>query len=753
MPVPPSRLRTVFRACVVTAVREGEAVMAQLIEATRGALAGQESGTRGIAQRNLASDALRLLGRHEAALLKAYPMALLEVFAEGPAAARPRQTDPTGMDFGELALVDDAEVQAQVELSRAQQRALHATDAALAELNALVSAAQGLQRVQPERNPLRPENYIRALQRVVTETGAPAPVRDLWMQHLGELLGPQLVGAYQRAAQALRGQGVEPVGYGVALVPGVRSGYSGYASAYADSGHHSQGMAYGAPSGYARGGGGAGWMGDAAVGTLTAETEEAWLTVGILRQLLAGGDPYAALHGSAYAVEAPTPGLHPAWAEPQVAGVPTHTERAGGPLSAAAAEALHDMAQLERLVGRLAQGAPLSGARPLGAALGSQNISSGSSIDSPGRAAEVVARMVENLAQDARLLPAVQRAVQSLEPAIRKLVRHDPRFFSDSLHPARRLLDELTQRSLAFASPEAPGFAGFIRTVHERVEPLCRLKVVNAASFESVLGTLQAAWDAQANELQARHEEEAQQRWQAQQREALAGRIAADIRTLSGADQVPADVLDFVAGPWADVVALAQLEGPEAADGDPGGYLALVPELFWSAQPALACTDPARLIEAMPHLVATLRTGLQSIRHPEDLARAFLERLTGLHQRALAAVETMPSVPAQHAAEPVPPKTATAPAPPEVEAEFTVGTWVELLSNRRTVRTQLTWTSPQHTLFLFTAPDGSTQSMTRRMRDKLAAQGALRVVPAPPMARATEGGAASAPVRKPPHSR
>jgi hypothetical protein len=61
---------------------------------------------------------------------------------------------------------------------------------------------------------------------------------------------------------------------------------------------------------------------------------------------------------------------------------------------------------------------------------------------------------------------------------------------------------------------------------------------------------------------------------------------------------------------------------------------------------------------------------------------------------------------------------------------FAVGVWVELVSNRRRVRTQLTWASPQGTLFLFTAPDGSTQSMTRRMRDRLSAEGALRILPA-----------------------
>ena len=60
------------------------------------------------------------------------------------------------------------------------------------------------------------------------------------------------------------------------------------------------------------------------------------------------------------------------------------------------------------------------------------------------------------------------------------------------------------------------------------------------------------------------------------------------------------------------------------------------------------------------------------------------------------------------------------------DAEWPLGTWVELRSERQQVRTKLTWVSPQQSLFLFTAEDGSTQSMTRRMRDKLLSQGQLR---------------------------
>ena len=57
-----------------------------------------------------------------------------------------------------------------------------------------------------------------------------------------------------------------------------------------------------------------------------------------------------------------------------------------------------------------------------------------------------------------------------------------------------------------------------------------------------------------------------------------------------------------------------------------------------------------------------------------------------------------------------------------------LGSWVELQTHGQWVRTQLTWASPHGTLFLFTSVFGATQSMTRRSRDKLVADGCLRLV-------------------------
>lgn len=59
---------------------------------------------------------------------------------------------------------------------------------------------------------------------------------------------------------------------------------------------------------------------------------------------------------------------------------------------------------------------------------------------------------------------------------------------------------------------------------------------------------------------------------------------------------------------------------------------------------------------------------------------------------------------------------------------MTIGTWADLLVSGKWERTQLSWIGPHGTLFLFTSAYGRTQSMTKRLLDKLVAQGSMRVI-------------------------
>jgi hypothetical protein len=83
--------------------------------------------------------------------------------------------------------------------------------------------------------------------------------------------------------------------------------------------------------------------------------------------------------------------------------------------------------------------------------------------------------------------------------------------------------------------------------------------------------------------------------------------------------------------------------------------------------------------------------------------------------------------------EPVVPATAT--SVPDASASdhsrllvLSVGTWVELQAKDVWIRTQLSWVSPQRTMYLFTSVQGKTQSMTQLMLERLHGSGLLRVL-------------------------
>jgi uncharacterized protein DUF1631 len=379
---------------------------------------------------------------------------------------------------------------------------------------------------------------------------------------------------------------------------------------------------------------------------------------------------------------------------------------------------------------------------------------------------EVVRLMFDNLAQDQRLLPEFKRQLKAIEPAVLKLAQQDSRFFSDRTHPARQFLDSITQRSLAFASEQDPGWRRFVATVDDGVRWLDS-KVVDAETFGELMDRLHDRWGDHDQVLRQRREEAARALLHAEQRNLLAQKLAAEFaQALQGLD-VADFVGDFLKGSWAQVVAEAQLSCADGSD-DPYGYRAMVDDMIWSVQKSTATRGRARrLVQMIPGLLAKLREGLDRIEYPPELTARFFNNLITIHRAAVHegrdaiskaaadAVEAQESefsdsmqeaaalwldsreavesgflaeeeLSAERAASPE--AMVDEPATPASAGEMRTGTWVELMVKGEWVRAQLTWASPHATLFMFTSLAGSAHSMSRRTLDRLRAQGRIKVV-------------------------
>lgn len=396
-------------------------------------------------------------------------------------------------------------------------------------------------------------------------------------------------------------------------------------------------------------------------------------------------------------------------------------------------------------------------------------------------ASEVVGLMLKRIAADERLLAPVRNMVQDMKPALLQLARSEPRFFADKQNPARRLLDAITERSLAFTSEMDPGYNPFSNQVRGIVRTLLKPGEDLAERFPSLLAELHRSQAESVAPAQVQARGLAVQTLvRVEQRNLLAERVAAEIRARNDFEKAPGVVRRFLTGPWSQVVAQARLEVSESSTASPVDsparrYSDILADLLWSSQLALASLNRPRLVKVIPGVLRTLREGLDSIDYPREQTEAFFQALMGLHEAAYKtqrsshepppAEEEQPSIQPEMDDEPwmqrteardsclmddvlLDSQTSTQPAFLETRpmqrqrdwadvkaemavqrtADLPVGTWVDVLQDGQAMRWQITWASPHGTLFLFTGANGRSLSMTKRGLERLLEQDRLRVV-------------------------
>ena len=223
MSVSPSDSAAIYRACIVNAVKRSAALMTDLVRQVR-----EHWGEAPVEDAQASAAALTALAGSGSKLVAEYPMALLELVAQGAATAQGRTSAEARLNR-----VEPGEARARMEMVRTRQQVAREAAPALTELDGLMGSVQGFDRAQPERNPLRPGNYVRALYGVVAGAGVPDEVRRQWLLRMSERLGALLSREYRRVSDELRGQGIRPVHY----MPTVRSrqGDLGGTTGYGDA--------------------------------------------------------------------------------------------------------------------------------------------------------------------------------------------------------------------------------------------------------------------------------------------------------------------------------------------------------------------------------------------------------------------------------------------------------------------------------------------------------------------------------------
>lgn len=715
------RYAALYQATIDHAVGGAPDLMARLVAHTRAALRDLESRAPDRRERDHLTGSRRQLNQHEAIAVERFSEELKTAFARVASRERALPAQPAS---DAAAGLNPAQVRQSVETARVRHAVQIAADHALAELNQLICAMLGLEEVQLERNPLRPAVYVDAVTAALSHLPVPSVVRQGWISLMSGALGQELDVYYRQLCTDLRERGVG--------APGARA---------ADP------VAPGGPA-----------AGEAAMGRDTQT-----LTLERLRQLLAQSP---AVEKSELWAEYQRPADEIARPGPEP--VPEAGPTGFRPTMPAAFEAARDMKQLDRVARRIEGRHGDAAPEPMPAAR-AQQLEAAHGLEQT-LSLEVVALMVDAIRHDGRLLGPVQDLVGQLEPALLQLALVDPRFFTHKLHPARRLLHEITHRSIAYESVDSRGFSGFMEPLREAVAPLAAGTIDSAEPFDQALARLAAVWGEPAGTEKRQIAKAVQALQQAEQRSALAAIMVREVLARPDAVLVPSVVLDFLCGPWAQVVAHARMTDRSGAD-DPGQYAGLIDELMWSAQPELTRQDVPALTRMVPGLMRRLYEGLSLIGFSRDKTGAFFEVLDDLHQRgfdALAFAETVMSepeardmadgvsrwnaadsawlVPAEAQASGFLELALEAPvgAAPALAGKLVTGVWVALLAEGSWTRTRLAWTSPNGSLLLFTDALGFMHSLTSRACEQLYAGGQLRIISTDPVGDALDAVARAA---------
>ena len=742
-----------FQSCVDEVLRQSAFVIDRWSSKLVGAMYERSLTVHELAERHQIQDAIAVLKKNRVILEQGFPEKLKKTIADDAAVGTVRKTvnsrrSLSSVSFDELELMGDSQVQEAVESARLQQLVRLACEGGLASFSARLSTAQGFLVVKGDSNPLRPEVITEALSQLLQSLPVSSQTRACWLLDGARIMGEELQALYVLLNDFLAAQGITPAAYGVVgalqsriakVVPLEKTetfeGFGNFPE-QANAGHDMP----------------------AVENESTQASRKQLLTLDHLHHLLMGDYENSSHEPTSFSDFGTEEFVHQNFSHtvPAALDVLTELEEKG----------------LVSAKTKLTRHAPSPPVAQLRARLKTDAKTLGQSL-----AIEVVGLMIEQMANDERLLTPVRQVIASVEPAFLGLAVTDPRFFSDKTHPARRLLETITSASLGYASENAPGFSEFMENLQKVAIVLADDQVSDAQQFAKLLQDFEHRQNRNTPENRKAQRLAVQALLQAEQRNLMAVKIAAEIRARPDFAEGNRIITAFMTGPWAQVMARERLAGQEDMFGSSQAAFSLtLGHVLWSLDIAQVANHRKRLLKMIPDMLQSLRDGLVSVDFPVERSRPFFDELMAIHREAL---KVRPEVPANlpkssHALEKMfveddePDIVPLWLAPSEVQhsgfmedwdgpsvaglrenllepqdsvsaaisgltglgesIDLNLGDWVDLLVDMQWLRAQLTWVSPRSTLFMFTSEGARKHSMTSHVLRHLQKLNLVKVV-------------------------
>ncbi len=325
---------------------------------------------------------------------------------------------------------------------------------------------------------------------------------------------------------------------------------------------------------------------------------------------------------------------------------------------------------------------------------------------------DVIGLLFDYIFRDPSIPESMRRLFGRLQVPVLKAALLDRTFFSDRAHPARRLLDHLSEAAIG-STHDAEYQASFEHEATAVVDRICRDYEIDPSVFEVADVELASYIDAEKKSVEATMKPDVAAALEAERSESDRAEVRALVRDRLAGLLLPFDVRGFVETTWADyLTSVRRAQGVASTEWT--AAVRTLDDLLWSIVAKERTGQKARLTRMIPALVLGLRKGCTAVNAPADRTRAFFDALYPLH---VAAIKPRPEADASAEAPSAAPVETTeakgiARGRPQLDpanvhdfvSEMAVGTWLSFRQDDgRQVSARLNWVSPMHTKYIFTS--------------------------------------------------
>jgi hypothetical protein len=555
-------------------------------------------------------------------------------------------------DIHELTLVDEAQAEREIEVSRTVQWIDLEADWELREMQTFAAMLPGsagpldAQATSPQHaQPFRPAVFARALSDTVNGLGMPDDERAMLLRLSGKCLASVLKQSYAKECHRLRAAGVSPRSFKAPShgVPAQGSDPSAGAGTQ---------PAAGPP---------------ASPSASSAESKPPQVDVtqpGTLSELVR---------------------KHPALAQDTAAPPGTPATGPAHQVPNRAPGGLNLNLDTDAMLRTLQRNLPPGGQAP-GIKASARGGVAGT-VDG-AQAAALLGRMWAAMSRDLVLQPPVRAVIGHLQEASQHLARIQPAVIDDPQHPMWRLLNQLAETAAGYARPDDAELQAFLAHIGPQVARVARQRPPQARDFSDTLQHAEAFLQQQGQQaltqaqpqVSALRTDDRRQalrpllRQQIEQQMAMQlgellrpsstdrARTDPDGQPLPKRPRLPKAIPRFLQGAWVDVLTHVMSADKPDADSRLQSLLVTTETLLASLKPPTTVAEQQALRAQLPPLVAQVQDAMAEAGLPEAEQTAALDALMVVHTQYLRLPPRAPLPPSSFPVEDDEPHDANQPA-------------------------------------------------------------------------------------------